>query len=242
MGTRDCNPLKTPVDPGNHHKKTSDEESALDQQLHQSAIGSLLYLATCTKPDTVLAVTTLARFQASRTRLIGLPWNEYWGTWKEQWNMESPLMETNLGNVCVIQMLTGLETKMTESLLLDISFRLLVGQFHGRVKSKTLWLCLLWKWNTWLCPVLLKRQCGWEDSTQTWETCKRDLPSSMRTIYLPSQCPETHNSMGEQNILIYVTTLLESKWVMEWRHIDQGTSTAVFCFLCEKVGIGPLNT
>ena len=73
MGTSECNPLKTPVDPGNHHKKTSDEESALDQQLHQSAIGSLLYLATCTRPDTVLAVTTLARFQASRTRLIGLP-------------------------------------------------------------------------------------------------------------------------------------------------------------------------
>ena len=34
MGMSDCNPVKTPVDPGNHLKKASDEESALDQQLH----------------------------------------------------------------------------------------------------------------------------------------------------------------------------------------------------------------
>ena len=64
MGMSDCNSVKTPIDPGNHLKKASDGESALDQQLYRSAVGSLLYLATCMRPDIAFAVTTLGRFSS----------------------------------------------------------------------------------------------------------------------------------------------------------------------------------
>ena len=64
MGMNDCNQVKTPADPGNHLVKADEDEPAPNQQLYRSAVGSLMYLATSTRPDISFAVGTLARFSS----------------------------------------------------------------------------------------------------------------------------------------------------------------------------------
>ena len=44
--------------------KANEDEEALDQPLYQSVVGSLMYLATCTRPDIAYAVGMLARFSS----------------------------------------------------------------------------------------------------------------------------------------------------------------------------------
>lgn len=58
----DCKPVKTPVDPGNHLVKATEDEEPVDCELYQSLVGSLMYLATCTRPDIAFAVGAVARF------------------------------------------------------------------------------------------------------------------------------------------------------------------------------------
>ena len=67
-GMNDCKPVKTPVDPGQRLVKASEDERALDQPLYQSVVGSLMYLATCTRPDIAYAVGMLARFSSKPNR------------------------------------------------------------------------------------------------------------------------------------------------------------------------------
>jgi hypothetical protein len=67
-GMIDCKPVKTPVDPGHRLVKASEDEEALDQPLYQSVVGSLMYLATCTRPDIAFAVGMLARFSSKPKR------------------------------------------------------------------------------------------------------------------------------------------------------------------------------
>lgn len=64
MGMSDCKPVKTPVEPGNRLVKASEDEEAVDQQSYQSLVGSLMYLATCTRPDIAYAVGMLARYSS----------------------------------------------------------------------------------------------------------------------------------------------------------------------------------
>ena len=64
MGMSDCRPVKTPMEPGIHLVKAAEDDEVLDQQSYQSLIGSLMYLATCTRPDIAFAVGTLARFSS----------------------------------------------------------------------------------------------------------------------------------------------------------------------------------
>jgi hypothetical protein len=64
MGMTDCKPVKTPVDPDSHLVKATEEEVGVDQQVYQSMVGSLMYLAMCTRPDIAYAVGTLARFSS----------------------------------------------------------------------------------------------------------------------------------------------------------------------------------
>ena len=67
-GMNDYKPVKTPVDPGHRLVKASEDEEALDQPLYQSVVGSLMYLATCTRPDIAFAVGMLARFSSKPKR------------------------------------------------------------------------------------------------------------------------------------------------------------------------------
>jgi hypothetical protein len=63
----DCNPIGTPMDPGAHLSSSMSPQSPEEQKSMQdipylSAVGTLQYLATSTRPDISFAVGVLARF------------------------------------------------------------------------------------------------------------------------------------------------------------------------------------
>ena len=52
----------TPIDTGAKLTKATEDSKLFNQELYQSAIGSLLYLSTGTRPDIAYAVSNVARF------------------------------------------------------------------------------------------------------------------------------------------------------------------------------------
>lgn len=64
FGMSDCKPVKTPMNTGNNLMKATEEEEAVNQRLYQSLVGSLMYLAMCTRPDIAYAVGKLAGFSS----------------------------------------------------------------------------------------------------------------------------------------------------------------------------------
>ena len=69
FGMQDCKPVGTPVDVGTKLEKATSEEESIDQQLYQSAVGSLMYLSVSTRPDIAFAVGSLARFSTKPTKV-----------------------------------------------------------------------------------------------------------------------------------------------------------------------------
>ena len=63
MVVRSLDPTKDPFRP-----KEDDEEMLGPEVPYLSAIGALMYLANCTRPDIAFAVILLARFSSSPTR------------------------------------------------------------------------------------------------------------------------------------------------------------------------------
>ena len=61
-------PVSTPADPNTTLTKTADDEQSVDQQLYQSAIGSLLYLSGGTRPDITFSASNLAKFSAKPSK------------------------------------------------------------------------------------------------------------------------------------------------------------------------------
>ncbi len=51
-----------PVEPGAKLKIAEESDECVDQQLYQSAIGSLMYLSVGTRPDITYAVSSLSRY------------------------------------------------------------------------------------------------------------------------------------------------------------------------------------
>ncbi len=81
---QDCKTIRTPVDT---LVKAKDEDTFVDQAQYQSAVGSLLYPSTATRPDITYAVSNVAKFCAKPTN--GLLWSESFGIWKELRSMVS---------------------------------------------------------------------------------------------------------------------------------------------------------
>jgi hypothetical protein len=65
FGMADCNPVATPMD--EHLVLEPDKEASRpeDRKWYQRAIGSLMYLMLCTRPDIAYAVSQLGRFAAN---------------------------------------------------------------------------------------------------------------------------------------------------------------------------------
>jgi transposase InsO family protein len=66
----DCNPIGTPMDPGAHlsssmSPQSPEEQKVMDKIPYLSAVGTLQYLATSTRPDISFAVGVLARFNCN---------------------------------------------------------------------------------------------------------------------------------------------------------------------------------
>ena len=68
FGMQDCKAVSAPVDISTKLVNATSKDECVDQQLYQSAIGSLLYLSVSTRPDIAYAVSTLARFSSSPTQ------------------------------------------------------------------------------------------------------------------------------------------------------------------------------
>ena len=64
-------PTATPIDTGAKLTKATEDSKLFNQELYQSAIRSLLYLSTRTRPDIAYAVSNVARFCSKPTM-------EYW--------------------------------------------------------------------------------------------------------------------------------------------------------------------
>ena len=60
-------PVSTPTEPGTKLIKASKESQLVDQETYQSAVGSLLYLSTRTRPDIAYAVSSVARYCSQPT-------------------------------------------------------------------------------------------------------------------------------------------------------------------------------
>ena len=63
-----CNPVLTPIDANTVFEKASEDSDLFDATLYQSAIGSLLYLCTKTRPDLTFSVCHLAKFCQNPTQ------------------------------------------------------------------------------------------------------------------------------------------------------------------------------
>lgn len=69
FGMEDAKEIRTPVDTSTKLVKGKDEDTyIMDQQLYQSAVGSLLYLSIVTRPDITYAVSNVAKFCAKPTK------------------------------------------------------------------------------------------------------------------------------------------------------------------------------
>ena len=67
-GMQEAKPVRTPADINSKLLKASDESELVDQNLYQSAVGSLLYLSTRTRPDIAFAVGNVARYCSKPTK------------------------------------------------------------------------------------------------------------------------------------------------------------------------------
>lgn len=67
FGMGDCNPVASPVDPNskltkNMAAKTKDEIQEMRDVPYQEAVGSILYLAQCTRPDINFAISNVSKY------------------------------------------------------------------------------------------------------------------------------------------------------------------------------------
>ena len=66
-----CKPVSTPLEPGRKFVKLQENETPVDVQRYQMAIGCLTYAATATRPDIAAAVGVLSQFMSN-------PSKEHW--------------------------------------------------------------------------------------------------------------------------------------------------------------------
>ncbi|KAH8417432.1 hypothetical protein KR222_000649, partial [Zaprionus bogoriensis] len=56
-----CRSVSTPLDAGYHIKPPTEDDRLVDPKAYQAIIGSLMYLAICTRPDILHSICKLAQ-------------------------------------------------------------------------------------------------------------------------------------------------------------------------------------
>ena len=69
FGMDDSKPVATLVESGSKLVKATDDDELVDTKFYQSAVGSLLYLSTKTRPDIAYAVENVARFSSKPSKI-----------------------------------------------------------------------------------------------------------------------------------------------------------------------------
>ena len=62
FGMTDANPVASPLEPGLKLEAASDEDDGHEALPYRELIGSLMYLAICTRPDISFAVSYLSQY------------------------------------------------------------------------------------------------------------------------------------------------------------------------------------
>ena len=201
MGMSDCKPVKTPVDQGNRLVKADEDEEALEQLPYQSVVGSLMYLATCTRPDIAYAVGMLARFSSK-------PNQSHWVAAKRVLQYLKGTMNFGLfykggsGVVGYSDADWGGGTWTTESQRPVTCFGSQVDLYHGKAGSRTPWPYRPLKRSMSHCRLPPRSVCGCEDSYLNSEIHQEDPPLSWKTTSHPLLWPGTRNFMGGPSISI----------------------------------------
>ncbi len=68
FGLKDAKSVATPVCTGSKLAKATEKDELVDEQLYQSAVGSLQYLSTMTRPDITFAVSNIAKYCSKPTK------------------------------------------------------------------------------------------------------------------------------------------------------------------------------
>ena len=68
FGLKDAKPVATPVCVGSKLVKTTESDELVDENLYQSAVGSIQYLSTMTRPDITFAVSNVAKYCSKPTK------------------------------------------------------------------------------------------------------------------------------------------------------------------------------
>ena len=68
FGMENAKPVNTPVETGTKLTKERVDDDGVNEELYQSAVGSLLYLSIGTRPDITYAVSNVAKFCAQPTK------------------------------------------------------------------------------------------------------------------------------------------------------------------------------
>ena len=64
FGMDQCKPVSTPLDPGKKFESLSENDSPVDTQRYQMAIGCLTYVTTATRPDLAAAIGILSKYMS----------------------------------------------------------------------------------------------------------------------------------------------------------------------------------
>ena len=65
FGMENCKKMSTPLEFGKHFSLKGENESSADKRMFQSAVGSLVYAATATRPDLSASVGVLSKFMSN---------------------------------------------------------------------------------------------------------------------------------------------------------------------------------
>ena len=160
FGMEKAKSVVTPVDTSTNLVKAVEDDEMFDRAVYQSAVGSLLYLSTGTRPDIAFAVGNVARFSSSFTKrhLTGVKRIlRYLKGTSDLGLYYSSSMVGDLIGYSDSNWAGDLDDRKSVS---GYVFKLCGAPISGRSKKQTSVLSLRRKPNMLLSPLPLRRQFG----------------------------------------------------------------------------------